>query len=46
MRRVLFFGAINVNQAPLGGEEYKNQLILRKLKNENIQLQYIDTKNW
>jgi glycosyltransferase involved in cell wall biosynthesis len=46
MRRVLFFGAINENQAPLGGEEYKNQLILHKLKNENIQLQYIDTINW
>jgi hypothetical protein len=46
MRKVLFVGAIRENQLALGGEEYKNQLILSKLKKEAILLAYIDTLNW
>ncbi len=45
-KRVLFIGAINENNLPLGGEEYKNQLILTKLKAEKVSLFYIDTFNW
>lgn len=44
--RVLFIGAINENKSPLGGEEYKNQLILSKLKSEYIDLKYVDTILW
>jgi glycosyltransferase involved in cell wall biosynthesis len=46
MRKVLFIGAIRENHLALGGEEYKNQLILSKLKKERIELTYIDTLNW
>lgn len=46
MRRVLFIGAINENSLPGGGEEYKNQLIISKLKNEDVYLNYFDTINW
>jgi glycosyltransferase involved in cell wall biosynthesis len=45
-KRLLFIGAINENHPPKGGEEYKNQLILNKLKRETIQLSYIDTISW
>ena len=45
-KTILFIGAINENKTPLGGEEYKNQLILSKLKKEPVQLIYIDTVSW
>ncbi len=45
-KTILFIGAINENKIPLGGEEYKNQLILSKLKQEPIKLIYIDTVDW
>jgi glycosyltransferase involved in cell wall biosynthesis len=44
--KYLFIGAVNENNSPQGGEEYKNQLILSKLKSELIDLQYIDTIYW
>ena len=46
MKRILFVGAVNENALPRGGEEYKNQLILNKLKREPIELTYIDTIEW
>lgn len=46
MKRILFVGAVNENALPKGGEEYKNQLILDKLKRESIELIYMDTIEW
>ena len=46
MRKILFIGAIREGQPALGGEEYKNQLILSKLKKEQVELIYIDSLNW
>ena len=44
--RMLFIGGINRNNAPRGGEEYKNQLILKKLAFENLTPTIIDTTKW
>ena len=45
--RVLFIGAINLYNAPKGGEEYKNQLILEKLLHPNtFETVAMDTSNW
>jgi glycosyltransferase involved in cell wall biosynthesis len=46
MYKILFIGAIRENQLALGGEEYKNQLILSKLKKERVEFTYIDSLNW
>jgi glycosyltransferase involved in cell wall biosynthesis len=45
MKKTLFIGAINVNKPPKGGEDYKNQLLIKYLKN-HYAIQYIDTINW
>jgi glycosyltransferase involved in cell wall biosynthesis len=42
---ILFIGAINLNQKPKGGEEFKNQLFLTILKDQ-FNLTVIDTNNW
>ena len=45
--RILFIGAINNSNSPKGGEEYKNQLILKKLVQSNtFKTIAIDTYNW
>lgn len=46
MKQILFIGAIRENHLPLGGEEYKNQLIMSRLKAEPIRLKYFDTYEW
>ena len=46
MYRIIFIGSIKENRFPQGGEEYKNQLILSKLKSEQIDLKYFDTISW
>ncbi len=46
MKKIIFIGAINEFNPPLGGEEYKNQLILKNLKNESVDLVYFDTYRW
>lgn len=47
MTNILLIGAINENHKPLGGEEYKNQLILKKIKcTPHIQFEYVDTYRW
>ncbi len=46
MKKIIFIGAINEFNPPQGGEEYKNQLILTKLKNEAVDLIYFDTFRW
>ncbi len=46
MKIVIFIGAINEFNPPRGGEEYKNQLILDRLKNELVDLIYFDTFRW
>lgn len=43
--RVLLIGAIHEGEAPRGGEEYKNQLLLGYLSNRYA-LTYIDTHKW
>jgi glycosyltransferase involved in cell wall biosynthesis len=43
---VLFIGAINLSNFPKGGEEYKNQLIFRKMIHVDNRESYIDTYNW
>ncbi len=43
---ILFIGGINKNNVPRGGEEFKNQLILKKLVIENITLTIVDTTKW
>lgn len=45
MRRILFIGAVNLKNLPLGGEEYKNQLFVSKLE-EDFFTVVIDTFNW
>ncbi len=42
---ILFIGAINLNQKPRGGEEFKNQLLLPILKG-SLSTDIIDTTNW
>ena len=45
--QVLFIGAINLSNSPKGGEEYKNQLILKKLiLAVTFQIIAIDTYQW
>jgi len=44
--RILFIGAINLFHVPLGGEEYKNQLIFERSKNFDILKSFVDTHNW
>jgi glycosyltransferase involved in cell wall biosynthesis len=46
LTKTIFIGAINENHQPLGGEEYKNQLIISLLKQEKIDLVYFDTYSW
>jgi len=46
VKKVVFIGAINVSNPPQGGEEYKNQLILARLKGETVDLIYFDTFEW
>ena len=43
---LLFIGAINKNNPPRGGEEYKNQLILEKIMVDFSNAVIIDTSNW
>ena len=43
---VLFIGAINLSNSPKGGEEYKNQLIFRKLNYVAKSKSYVDTHDW
>ena len=43
---VLFIGAINLSNSPKGGEEYKNQLIFRKINFDDIEQSYVDTHAW
>ncbi len=44
--KILFVGAINENSKPLGGEEYKNQILIKKLKIDFKNCQIIDTFQW
>jgi glycosyltransferase involved in cell wall biosynthesis len=44
--KLLFIGAININQSPKGGEEYKNQLIFEKIHVVDNNKSYVDTHNW
>ncbi len=46
MSSVLFIGAINLGKLPTGGEEYKNQLLLKKLQVEFQYISFIDTYKW
>ena len=43
---LLFIGAINLSNSPNGGEEYKNQLIFRKIKFVDTKQCYVDTHHW
>ena len=44
--RTLFIGAINLSNLPKGGEEYKNQLIFRKINFVDKSKSYVDTHKW
>lgn len=44
--KVLFIGSLNINNAPLGGDQYKNQLFLQQLMTTNFECKYIDTYRW
>ena len=43
---VLFIGAINQFNSPNGGEEYKNQLIFKRINYVHTKKSYIDTHDW
>jgi glycosyltransferase involved in cell wall biosynthesis len=43
---LLFIGAVNQGQKPRGGEEYKNQLLTKKLQKHYTNSEIIDTFNW
>lgn len=45
MIKILFIGAINLDQKPRGGEEFKNQLFMSILSKE-FDMVVIDTTNW
>ncbi len=45
MHRILFIGAVNKGQLPAGGEEYKNQLLVKRLWLDS-RLTVVDTFNW
>jgi glycosyltransferase involved in cell wall biosynthesis len=44
--KLLFIGGINVGNYPRGGEEYKNQLILKMLEMTTYKSTIIDTHQW
>lgn len=44
--KLLFIGAINSGNSPKGGEEYKNQLLQKKIKVNFSEATIIDTHNW
>jgi glycosyltransferase involved in cell wall biosynthesis len=44
--RLLFIGAINQGKLPKGGEEYKNQLLINKIKVAYNDAKIIDTYLW
>lgn len=44
-KRILFIGAVNLNRAPKGGEEYKNQ-VLHHYLNEKEEVVVFDTHQW
>jgi len=43
---LLFLGAINEGNVPRGGEEFKNQMLYHKLKQEAFKVEFIDTHFW
>lgn len=43
---LLFIGAVNLGNFPKGGEEYKNQLLHKKIKDYYTNAAIIDTYNW
>lgn len=44
-KKVLFIGAINEGNSPIGGEDYKNQLFVAKLDSK-FNLAFVDTFHW
>lgn len=44
--KILFIGGINKGKMPLGGDQYKNQLILEYLNTQKVNCKVIDTFNW
>jgi glycosyltransferase involved in cell wall biosynthesis len=45
MKKILLIGGTNLSNLPLGGEQYKNQLLFSYLKN-HTKLTLIDTHGW
>ena len=45
MKKILFVGAANLRNSPKGGEEFKNQILIRKLR-EEFKLNICDTYKW
>jgi glycosyltransferase involved in cell wall biosynthesis len=44
--KLLFIGAINQGHLPKGGEEYKNQILTKKIKEHFSKSTIIDTSRW
>lgn len=44
--KLLFIGAININNKPIGGEDYKNQIFLKELQRKYDYIDYVDTFFW
>lgn len=44
--KLLFIGGINAGKPPLGGDQYKNQLILEYFRDKHINSTVIDTFQW
>ncbi len=44
--KLVFIGAINHGNPPRGGEEYKNQLLVKKIDQSFIQSKILDTYRW
>lgn len=44
--KVLFIGPLNKNNVPLGGDQYKNQLLINFLNTQGLSLTCIDTFKW
>ncbi len=42
----LFIGPLNINNHPVGGDQYKNQLLTEYFDSQQISCNYIDTNQW
>ena len=45
-KKIVLIGSTNLNGVPAGGEEYKNQLLVKLFKCDDFKLSIVDTYHW